>query len=198
MYNNCELRGASLVLTFEDFLVFAAKKTTSDERHPYKFTGIGGKVEKDETFLQGAMREAEEEIGRKIEIIPTDRTIIIKNDVVQIAHNVPEVPALIISRDNYFKGCDLLIYTFISKITAEPVLSSEHDAFLLIPIQFLNMIKSYGDSLTYSKALFHGAKIIKKDNFSLSDEDTISFIDSPEVYLKHIEYWIDFVHCDKP
>jgi 8-oxo-dGTP pyrophosphatase MutT (NUDIX family) len=72
-------RGASLLIAEQGrFLMAARPAVQTDDRTLVELTGIGGWLERDETFSAAVKREAREEIGAEIRLIDLHQTLIIE------------------------------------------------------------------------------------------------------------------------
>jgi hypothetical protein len=117
--------GTSLILRQAGRFLYGMRPIKSENGRPViELTGIGGGMEQvDDTYTAGAIREAHEEIGCDVQLIPLPETLIIRSrdHIERIELAGPEQPAALVFRNyrtpphqpwhphNSGKGC-LIVY----------------------------------------------------------------------------------------
>ncbi len=95
--------GTSLILRQKGLFLYGMRPEKKEsEKSIIELTGIGGGVEKeDENYSAGVRREAEEEIGSRLEIIDCKQTVLVRglNDVEWLKLEGKERPAAIVFRN---------------------------------------------------------------------------------------------------
>lgn len=140
-----DVEGVGLIIFDKDQSIFALSKpkywTREKNRTLISYGCVGGKVEKGETILEAAKREAYEEISSDIDIISSKETYLIDLDlkirqvkqrfkispVVLYYVRYPGMPGDPSVKDTSFIG---KVHVFFAKIKGKPLPSSEVPAIL--------------------------------------------------------------------
>lgn len=125
--------GTSLILRQGDRFLYGVRPVQrTDDRQILELTGIGGRLERtDASLSEGAVREAREETGCRVRLIPCSQTLVVRNqnDVQPVALMGSERPAAIVFRnyrtpphqpwhpDNEGSAC---LIVFLAEIEEQP------------------------------------------------------------------------------
>jgi 8-oxo-dGTP pyrophosphatase MutT (NUDIX family) len=136
-------RGASLIIPHRGGLLWAISTPNFwrriGERFYVYYQGIGGGVEQGETFLRAAIREGEEELGLRPDLISPRKTFFvdgIRRTVTMVGPDDRPSP-LFVHRQKINRGEILVVFNYLACLSKEPKPSSEVPALLSMPIERL-------------------------------------------------------------
>lgn len=182
-------RGSGLMLNYDGFYVYGIKRIEeSANEKKLILTGIGGKVEKGENYLQSALRESMEEIHITPEIALSKETLLIDGDGSKVQENVSEGPLLIVNRIAHGYSDRLTVYVFDAAIHSMPVINDDEFNFLLL-LNKACLFEILEKQPTLDILLSKGAKMVNKIPYDNLLDYKIGFTDSPEAYIKYLP-WI--------
>jgi 8-oxo-dGTP pyrophosphatase MutT (NUDIX family) len=94
--------GTSLILRQGNRFLYGVRPVRQEEGHPIlELTGIGGGLEEeDQSLAAGVLREAQEEIGCRVHLLPCSETLIVRgqSEVEQVVLEGDERPAAVVFR----------------------------------------------------------------------------------------------------
>jgi len=94
--------GTSLILRQGERLLYGVRPVRQEEGRPIlELTGIGGGLEEeDQSLAAGVLREAQEEIGCRVHLLPCSETLIVRgqSEVEQVVLEGDERPAAVVFR----------------------------------------------------------------------------------------------------
>jgi 8-oxo-dGTP pyrophosphatase MutT (NUDIX family) len=135
--------GASLVIPTQAGLMWAVSTQRFWRRVGksvyVSFEGIGGGVEKGESFLEAAIREGEEETGLRPEVKVPSKTFFVDGirDVVTTVRVKDEARPLFIFLQKVRRKETLVVYSYLAHLSWTPTPSAEVPALLFMPIEHL-------------------------------------------------------------
>ncbi len=177
-------QGASLFLIYKDKVLFGVKKITYSEEKIISLTGIGGKVEKGETYRQCVLREAYEEIACVPRIIDFAQTIILTESQKQVENHYPERPWAVVNRPLPGSVDDLQIYVFGAVLDTEPKPVENIRHLLLFPPE--QLYPTLKTRPTLRSLLEQGVEMISNHPKECPSDGKVTFIDSPEIYIDRL------------
>ncbi|MFO7881533.1 MAG: NUDIX hydrolase [Kosmotogaceae bacterium] len=184
------LKGTGLIAKIGEHYVFLTSgkkhKTTEGEKF---FFGVGGHIEKDETFIEAVKRESLEEIGSEIHLLDSDVTFHINVDKRIMRINLSDTlhPYMIYEMKN--EGLNTIYYVTIYKaeILSRPFINDHDEISAIIGLK-KEQIQMYHDQKpTVEKMLLDGGKIF---DGHLNEKTNLFPIGTPYAYgmlLKRIK-----------
>jgi len=183
--------GTSLILRQGDRFLYGIRAARQAESGQIlELTGIGGGLEdEDHSLSSGAIREAREEIGCRVNLIPSPTTFIVcgKDDVEQLMLMGDEQPAAVVFRkyrtpphqpwhqDNQGEAC---LVVFMAEIDGQPWPSMELPHLIwLKPEQILETAR---EDVPLRKLLNSGAELIVGDLEAPPESYLVRLTDSQE------------------
>ena len=163
--------GTSLILRQRNRFLYGVRPVQEVEgRQILELTGIGGCLEnKDNSLSAGALREAQEEIGCRVRLIPCYSTIVVRsqNSVEQVILTDDERPAAVVFRnyrtpshqpwheDNQGKEC---LIVFVAELEGQPWPVMELP--YLIWLKSEHVLETAQDDVPLHRLLSSGAELI--------------------------------------
>ena len=186
--------GTSLILKKDDVYLYGIRPAKMKDGQPIlELTGIGGGMEDDDQSLTaGALREALEEIGCRVTLLPCSPTVIVygKDDIERVIVDGDEKPAAIVfrnhrtpphqpwHRENQGESC---LVVFLAEIEGRPSSSDELPHLMwLKPEQILETGR--GD-VTLSKLLDDGAVMMGDALELTADHYMVRLTDSQDAIV---------------
>lgn len=159
------IMGATTIVKFEDYFIFAINKSKYWKKGDITqigFSGVGGKIEENESPLDAALREVKEEILQEVKIIHSKDMTYIKENNEREVLKIKDGPAYIaefispgIPGDSNKDGrWGLLLFIFIGEIKKEPSPSTEIPGIILIKKDNFNIL--YKESINYHELNSNG------------------------------------------
>ncbi|MBC8263741.1 MAG: hypothetical protein H8E47_06425 [Anaerolineales bacterium] len=183
--------GTSLILRQGGRLVYGIRPPrTEGSRQIIELTGIGGGVEdEDESLVAGVLREAQEEIGCGVQLLPSPETIVVRSqdDVERVALQGKERPAAVVFRhyrtpphqpwheDNQGEAC-LVVY--LAELDGQPWPTMELPA--LIWLKPVHVVETAHRDVPLSKLLSSGAELVESELGLLPEQSWARMTDSQE------------------
>jgi len=154
--------GNGLIIKYKGKFLFAIGKNKFWKKENGKlvitYTGVGGKLEKEENFIDSSIREAKEEIDSAISIKSDKKTLFydFNKNSKKIIHLKEKIkPAIIYRKSNEYGRWFVCIYN--CSLKSEPKPSSEIPALILLKKKQIYEEKSLKELLN------EGAEIIEKE-----------------------------------
>jgi 8-oxo-dGTP pyrophosphatase MutT (NUDIX family) len=198
--------GTSLILRQGGRLLYGLRPPRAeDSRQIIELTGIGGGLEdEDETLAAGVLREAQEEIGCGVKLLPCPETIIVRSqdNVERVRLQGEERPAAVVFRyyrtpphqpwheDNQGEAC---LVVFLAELDGQPWPAMELPA--LIWLKPLHVLETAHRDVPLSKLLSSGAELVESEPGLLPEHSWVRLTDSQEALALALEddglsfYW---------
>ena len=183
--------GTSLILRQDDRFLYGIRPPRAEgSRQIIELTGIGGGIEdEDESLVAGALREAQEEIGCGVRLLPCLETIVVRNqdDVERVALQGSERPAAVVFRyyrtpphrpwheDNQGEAC-LVVY--LAELDGQPWPTMELPA--LIWLKPVHILETARHDVPLNKLLSSGAELVESESGLLPEQSWARMTDSQE------------------
>ena len=183
--------GTSLILRQDDRFLYGIRPPRAEgSRQIIELTGIGGGIEdEDESLVAGALREAQEEIGCGVRLLPCLETIVVRNqdDVERVALQGSERPAAVVFRyyrtpphqpwheNNQGEAC-LVVY--LAELNGQPWPTMELPA--LIWLKPVHILETAHRDVPLSKLLSSGAELVEGEPGLLLEQSWARLTDSQE------------------
>ncbi|MCM8803331.1 MAG: NUDIX domain-containing protein [Candidatus Omnitrophica bacterium] len=185
--------GVSAVISYKDGYLFTLEKEKYWEKRNnsflIKFTAVGGRLEKNETFIDAMQRESDEEIGCKLNLIDSKKTVYINFNSRIKEITLAEKTKPIIIYEKIYKGLPGLPHTsgkwvlfcpvFFAMLKRKPKPSSEIPALLILPKNLFALCKK---QLKLRTILERGGILIEAK--SIPKTAFIQPMFTPEILLK--------------
>jgi CHAD domain-containing protein/8-oxo-dGTP pyrophosphatase MutT (NUDIX family) len=186
--------GTSMILRRAERFLYGIRPVRQKEgQQILELTGIGGGIEdEDKTLTDGALREALEEIGCRVNLLSCSTTIIVRgeDDIERVTVSNDEKPVAIVFRnhrtpphqpwhqENQGESC---LVVFMAEIDGRPSPSKELPNLIwLKPNQILET--GHGD-VTLNKLLIDGAEVMGESLELPSDHYIVRLTDSQEAIV---------------
>ena len=183
--------GTSLILRQGGRLLYGVRPPRAEgSRQIIELTGIGGGVEdEDESLVAGVLREAQEEIGCGVRLLPCPETIIVRSqhDVERVTLQGKERPVAVVFRryrtpphqpwhqDNQGEAC-LVVY--LAELDGQPWPTMELPA--LIWLKPAQVVDTAHRDIPLSKLLSSGAELVESEAGLLPKHSGARLTDSQE------------------
>jgi 8-oxo-dGTP pyrophosphatase MutT (NUDIX family) len=183
--------GTSLILRQGGQLLYGIRPPRAEgSRQIIELTGIGGGLEdEDESLVAGVLREAKEEIGCSMRLLPCPQTIIVRSqhDVERVALQGEEKPAAVVFRyyrtpphqpwheDNQGEAC-LVVY--LAELDGQPWPMMELPA--LIWLKPVHVLETAHRDVPLNKLLSSGAELVESEPGLLPGHSWARMTDSQE------------------
>ncbi|OLS14925.1 MAG: hypothetical protein RBG13Loki_1438 [Promethearchaeota archaeon CR_4] len=136
-----------------------------------------------------------EEIGSTPKILSTPKTFILKNMDITEVDAFPENPLFVVERIAPQSSIKLIVYVFAALLEQDPVfIEDEFDDLILFPPKCL--IGIHEKDLTLNESITKGTKRLTRNKKMNLENRFIRFTDSPEVYIKHWEWFLHHPYFD--
>ncbi len=183
--------GAGLLLVHDGLAVFGVKRV--EHRGSALFaltTGIGGKVEPGETFLECALRECLEEVGTEATVIPSTQTWAMQDEQVMETSPEPDGTLFVVMKPlpGFEHELVIRVYAALAQGRPEPVEDLHHLIFL--PMGLVREVAL--GHVTAGSVPSLGGQVASDGTSRLPGEALICLIDSPEIYSPHLKSEISF------
>lgn len=186
--------GTSLVLRRGGRLLYGVRPARAEGRRQVaELTGIGGALEEeDDSLTDGVQREAVEETGCAVRLLPCRETVVVrgKERVEQVALQGEERPAAVVFRgyrtpphqpwheDGEDEGC---LVVFLGELDGQPRPLMELPALVwLRPVQ---VVQTARQDVTLGRLLDSGAELIESESGILSRTTWVRLTDSQEALV---------------
>ena len=186
--------GVSLILRRDGRYLYGVRPARQkDGRQILELTGIGGKLEEDDQSLTaGAQREALEEIGCTVSLLPCPATVIVRGegDIEHVAVRGEEQPAAVVFRnhrtpahqpwhpENQGQGC---LVVFSAELEGRPQPSAELPHLIWLSAQ--QILQTGKGDLPLSELLEGGAEMIGEDLPLPAEQYVARLTDSQEAIV---------------
>jgi len=183
--------GTSLILRQGGRFLYGIRPPRAEgSRQIIELTGIGGGIEdEDESLVAGVLREAQEEIGCGVRLLPCPETIIVRSqdDVERVTLRGKERPAAVVFRyyrtpphqpwheDNQGEAC-LVVY--LAELDGQPWPTMELPA--LIWLKPAHILETAHRDVLLSKLLDSGAELVESEPGLLPEQSWARMTDSQE------------------
>lgn len=183
--------GTSLILHQGGWLMYGIRPPRAEgSRQIIELTGIGGGMEdEDESLVAGVLREAQEEIGCGVRLLPCLETIIVRSqdDVERVTLRGMERPAAVVFRhyrtpphqpwheENQGEAC-LVVY--LAELVGQPWPTMELPA--LIWLKPAHVVETAHRDVPLSKLLSSGAELVERQSGLLPEQSWARMTDSQE------------------
>ncbi|GEM_PF-712740 len=184
--------GTSLILRQGGRFLYGIRPPRAEgSRQIIELTGIGGGIEdEDESLVAGVLREAQEEIGCGVRLLPCPETIIVRSqgDVERATLRGKERPAAVVFRyyyrtpphqpwheDNQGEAC-LVVY--LAELDGQPWPTMELPA--LIWLKPIHILETAQRDVPLSKLLSSGAELVEGKSGLLPEHSWARMTDSQE------------------
>ena len=154
--------GNGVIIHYRGRLLFAVGKEafwkTEDGALTITYTGVGGKLEQGEGFVESTHREAVEELGTEVCLLSAKTTLVYDFDAHTkyfVALHDPVNPAIVYTKTLNERDT-LGVCTYLATLNGEPKPSREVPALLLLSEEQLS------EDITLTKLLENGALIIEQ------------------------------------
>jgi 8-oxo-dGTP pyrophosphatase MutT (NUDIX family) len=174
------------------FLYGVRPTRTEGSRLILELTGIGGAIEKeDRSLTDGALREAWEEIGCPVRLLPCHETIVVRGprDVARVQLSGEERPAAAVFRGyrtpphqpwrEGSKGRTCLI-VFLAELDGEPKPVAESELPGLLWLKPAHIVHVAREDIPLHRLLALGAELIERETARLPREAWARLTDSQE------------------
>jgi 8-oxo-dGTP pyrophosphatase MutT (NUDIX family) len=157
-----------------------------------ELTGIGGAMEEDDGSLTtGALREAWEEIGCAVRLLPCCETVVVRGprDVAKVQLSSEERPAAVIfrghrtpphqpwHRDNQGEAC---LIVFLAELDGQPKPVAEQELPGLLWLKPAHVIDVAREDVPLDRLLASGAELLESEGVRLPREAWTRLTDSQE------------------
>jgi len=186
--------GTSLILRHDGRLLYGCRPPrTEGSRQIVELTGIGGGVEQDdESLTAGVLREAREEMGCGVRLLPCHETIVVRgpDHAERMALQGEERPAAVVFRhfrtplhqpwheDNEGEAC---LVIFLAELDGQPWPAMELPA--LIWLKPVHVVETARQDVPLRKLLDSGAELIEDDSDPLPEAAWVRLTDSQEALV---------------
>ena len=190
--------GTSLILRRHGLLLYGIRPPKQDEAQPVvELTGIGGRMEdQDESLTAGVQREAREEIGSGVRLVPCSETLVVHSHgaVERVVLQGGERPAAVVFRhhrtpphhpwheDHQGQGC---LVVFLAELDRQPWPTPELPGLIwLRPGQVPDLACQ---DILLQDLLASGARLIERRAGSLPRESRARLTDSQEALAQALQ-----------
>jgi 8-oxo-dGTP pyrophosphatase MutT (NUDIX family) len=186
--------GTSLILHRAGWFLYGARPLRAEgSRQVIELTGIGGGIEEeDESLTAGALREAQEEIGCDVRLLPCDETLVVRDRdrVERVTLKGPERPAAIVFRyyrtpphqpwhqDNRGETC---LVVFLAELDGSPWPTMELPA--LVWLRPIHILETARQDVPWSDLLNSGAQLVQSEEGALPGTAWVRLTDSQEALV---------------
>jgi len=183
--------GTSLILRQGSRFLYGIRPPRAEgPRQIIELTGIGGGIEdEDESLTAGVLREAQEEIGCGVRLLPCPETIIVRSrdDVERVRLQGQERPATVVFRycrtpphqpwheDNQGEAC---LVVFLAELDGQPWPTMELPA--LIWLKPAHILETARRDVPLSELLSSGAELVERAPQFLPEQSWARMTDSQE------------------
>lgn len=183
--------GTSLILRQGGRLLYGIRAPRAEgSRQVIELTGIGGGLEdEDESLTAGVLREAQEEIGCRVRLLPCRETVIVRSQdrAEWVALQGEELPAAVVFRryctpphqpwhaDNQGEAC---LVVFLAELGGKPWPAMELPA--LIWLQPAHVLETARQDIPLAKLLGSGAELVEGELACLPETAWARMTDSQE------------------
>ena len=183
--------GTSLILRESGRLLYGCRPPRAEgSRQIVELTGIGGGVEEeDESLAAGVLREAQEEMGCGVRLLPCRETVVVRgpNYVERVVLQGEEQPAAVVFRrfrtpphqpwhdENAGEAC---LVVFLAELDGQPWPAMELPA--LIWLRPAHVVETARQDVPLRKLLDSGAELIEDDSDPLPEAAWVRLTDSQE------------------
>lgn len=186
--------GMSLILRHAGRLLYGCRPAFAENsRHIVELTGIGGGMEdEDESLTAGVQREAREEIGCGVRLVPCDETVVVRgrNHVERIGLQGSDRPAAVVFRGHRMpphqpwhatsqdEGC---LVVFLAELRDDPHPTAELPA--LIWLKPAHVIETARRDVPLRELLAAGADLRQRTPNTLPEDAWARLTDSQEALV---------------
>jgi 8-oxo-dGTP pyrophosphatase MutT (NUDIX family) len=190
--------GTSLILRQGDRFLYGLRPPRAEgSRQIVELTGIGGGLEdEDQSLMAGVLREAQEEIGCDVRLLPCPETIIVRSqdDVERVTLPGKERPAAVVFRyyrtpphqpwheNNQGEAC---LVVFLAELDGQPRPAMELPA--LIWLKPVHVLETARRDVPLSKLLRSGAELVEGELGLMPEHSWVRMTDSQEALALALE-----------
>ena len=190
--------GTSLILRQGGRFLYGIRPPRAEgSRQIIELTGIGGGIEdEDESLMAGVLREAQEEIGCGVRLLPCPETIVVRSqdNVERVTLRGQERPAAVVFRyfrtpphqpwheDNQGEAC-LVVY--LAELDGQPWPAMELPA--LIWLKPAHILETAHRDVPLGKLLTSGAELVEREPGLAPEQSWARMTDSQEALALALE-----------